>query len=567
MLKTQSTLRLWSSLVLLIWGVAALSARDLNLDWTREAKALQGIQSLDHNTTPLPIPTDEELVAQGALIGTIHIRNLNVFDPSKANESRALFRLANRIHVTTRSGVVEKKLLFHSGDLYSPRVLRETERYFRTLRFIHDAWIQPIAWDGTHVDLLVVTRDVWTLAPGASFNREGGDNTWSVHVQESNLFGTGRFLDVKYTDDRDRTSYLLGFVDNNTLGAHNQIRLWIAENSDGYRRFLEVQRPFISLDDNWSADLKVFDDLRFERRFRSGRRTHAFEHQTRHLSLGGALSKGQSESHTSRWGAGFTWDQHLYDRDPRHPTSKPIPEERTSAYPWISYHYLEDGYIQFQNLDQLSRAEDYNLGAEFKTSLGYSSPTWGGTREEFLLSLDFRRGWSFKDRHRLFLQFSGSGRVGTGGEFENGLVSHEIRYYRQNFKRHQFFAGVAWVAAWDLDPERQLLLGGEDGLRGYDSRYTDGDRRVVVNVEQRFYLPKEYFSLVHLGGAVFFDVGRAWYAHHPELESEWIKDVGLGLRLSSSRSSEGKMLHLDVAFPLDGSDREIQWLVSTHQSF
>ena len=45
--------------------------------------------------------------------------------------------------------------------------------------------------------------------------------------------------------------------------------------------------------------------------------------------------------------------------------------------------------------------------------------------------------------------------------------------------------------------------------------------------------------------------------------------VGLGLRIGSSRSSRGSMIHLDLAFPLDGdpSIKRTQWLVSTSDTF
>jgi hypothetical protein len=48
-----------------------------------------------------------------------------------------------------------------------------------------------------------------------------------------------------------------------------------------------------------------------------------------------------------------------------------------------------------------------------------------------------------------------------------------------------------------------------------------------------------------------------------------LKDVGVGLRFGSSRSSFGNVLHLDVAFPLDGDDDidSVQLLVTTKGSF
>ena len=48
-----------------------------------------------------------------------------------------------------------------------------------------------------------------------------------------------------------------------------------------------------------------------------------------------------------------------------------------------------------------------------------------------------------------------------------------------------------------------------------------------------------------------------------------LKDVGLGLRLGSSRSAFGNVIHVDLAFPLDGgSDIDsVQFVVETKAHF
>jgi hypothetical protein len=49
-----------------------------------------------------------------------------------------------------------------------------------------------------------------------------------------------------------------------------------------------------------------------------------------------------------------------------------------------------------------------------------------------------------------------------------------------------------------------------------------------------------------------------------------LRDIGLGLRLGSSRSARGAVVHLDLAFPLDRTGaniKAVQWLVSTRDTF
>ena len=121
-----------------------------------------------------------------------------------------------------------------------------------------------------------------------------------------------------------------------------------------------------------------------------------------------------------------------------------------------------------------------------------------------------------------------------------------------------------------LDAERQLLLGGDSGLRGYPLRYQGGEGRWLLTAEQRFYTDWYPFRLVHVGGAVFFDAGRS-YGRNPfgSRSQGVLKDAGIGLRLGNARSGLGNVVHIDLAFPLDGDSSidSVQLLVQTKRSF
>jgi hypothetical protein len=49
----------------------------------------------------------------------------------------------------------------------------------------------------------------------------------------------------------------------------------------------------------------------------------------------------------------------------------------------------------------------------------------------------------------------------------------------------------------------------------------------------------------------------------------WLKDVGFGLRLGRARSGLGNVVHIDLAFPLDGGKDidSMQLLIETRKSF
>ena len=122
----------------------------------------------------------------------------------------------------------------------------------------------------------------------------------------------------------------------------------------------------------------------------------------------------------------------------------------------------------------------------------------------------------------------------------------------------------------ELDSEDQLVLGGDTGLRGYPLRYQAGTSLALLTLEERYYTDWYPFRLFHVAGAVFFDVGRTWGTDVTGATSDGVlKDVGLGLRLGSSRSAFGNVVHIDLAFPLDGDDDidDMQFVVETKSRF
>jgi hemolysin activation/secretion protein len=162
-----------------------------------------------------------------------------------------------------------------------------------------------------------------------------------------------------------------------------------------------------------------------------------------------------------------------------------------------------------------------------------------------------------------------SGRRSSDG-FENVLAGLGARCFLRDLGRHLFYASLRGDMAYNLDPERQLLLGGDTGLRGYPLRYQDGNRRVLLTVEQRFYTNWEVLKLMRVGAAVFADAGRAWFAGeagHDDLGV--LKDVGFGLRLASSRSANATMVHVDIAWALDGDPtiKQFQFYIAARETF
>ena len=135
---------------------------------------------------------------------------------------------------------------------------------------------------------------------------------------------------------------------------------------------------------------------------------------------------------------------------------------------------------------------------------------------------------------------------------------------------------TAFYLALDLDYTRnlptnkQLLLGGEENLRGYPLRYQDGDRRFLLTLERRYYFDTHWYRLFRTGAALFVDVGRAWFPGEENKGATGVlSDVGFGLRFASSRAEKNRTLHVDIAFPLEKQDDidSVQFLVTGKAGF
>jgi hemolysin activation/secretion protein len=221
------------------------------------------------------------------------------------------------------------------------------------------------------------------------------------------------------------------------------------------------------------------------------------------------------------------------------------------------------------NQDQIERTEDVLLGLRAGARVGYAAESLGSDRDALMLSAYAQNGWDLGRGRSLFVTTVATGRVEDDG-LRNAVLSAETRYYARTSENTKFFATVNGVVTAELDADQQLLLGGEEGLRGYPLRYQAGTSRALLTLEERYYTGWYPFRLFHVAGAAFFDMGRTWGTDVTGATSDGLlKNLGLGLRLGSSRSAFGNVIHIDLAFPLDGGDDidSVQFVVETKVRF
>lgn len=522
---------------------------------------LERLKSLDFDEEESAVFSEEvrRELADPMVTGTVRVVRQPIFNTALPAEDKWLFRAANRLHVDTRERALRDLLLFEPGEPVTIEQLEETERLLRARPYLYDARVVPRRICGNVLDVDVVTRDVWTLLPRLDFDRAGGDNSYSVGIMDSNVLGSGQNVSVGYRKNQDRSGVDFSYEDPNVRGSRTALALYLENADDGSRQLLDVRRPFFSFDSRYALGTRLDNFDRDEGLYQLGQEVSEFRQDTRFVELFGGWSRGrQPDDRVGRWRIGYTYEDHSFDRISGVVAPDPFPQDRTYAYPWIGYESVRERFETMRNFDRFHRTEDLNLGRSWFGRLGWSDHVFGGDDQSRLaLGGGYFDATRIGERHLYRYGLRVDGFWNFDADEEQDVVTSA--YGRYNFERSEhraFAAALDLTYVRNLPVDRQLLLGGDTGLRGYPSRYQAGDRRVLVTVEERFFTDFYPFRLARVGYVLFADAGRAWDSDSSSSDGYGVlADVGVGLRLESTRTRSDRILHLDFAFPLvDGPD-------------
>src|SRR6202166_5053104 len=494
---------------------------------------------------PAGLPSDIELETAGAVIGKVEIDIRNIFDQTDPRETNGLFRLANRLHIRTKRSSIQAQLLFASGDRYRARKLAETERALRLLSYIYDARIVPVHY-------------------------AGGSNSTNFNLQDTNFLGWGKALQVSHGSTVDRTSNTVAWADPNVFGSKWTSAAAYVGSSDGTERVAQVAHPFYSLDTPWSTQITAVKYDRTISRYNLGEKVDQFNDNESSYELSGGLSNGLVDGWTKRLTFGVRYDRNLFLPTPGTGIpARQLPPDRTLSYPFVGFDILQDKYQKIGDENQIGRTEDLYFGTEVSGEVGWVNSAFGADRNAVLLRAHVLRGIELTELQQIFMTSNFTSRI-EDGQARNLIADAGAKYYWRWRTDWLLYAELSGTVTDSLDPDLQVLLGGDNGLRGYPLRYESGTSRALLTVEQRFYTDWFPFRLVRVGGAMFADVGRTWGSgvvgnSDPGL----LRDVGFGLRIGNTRSGLGDLLPIDFAVPLNhiAGIQRFQFLVQTMQSF
>ena len=497
------------------------------------------------------LPTFAELEAAGAVIGEVRVRTANVFDLDDPRERSTLYRWANAIHIQTRASVIEGQLLFKRGDRVSAAVIDETERNLRDRRYLYDVQIRAVAYHDGVVDIEVLTRDTWSLIPGASAGRAGGETTSGLRLREYNFLGTGTTLGFGHSTGVDRSSNEVLLSNDRLFGTWTALNMRFARNSDGERDGVSLVRPFYSLDARWAAGVSAVKDNRIEPVYNAGNVAAEYRHRQTKAEAFAGLSQGRQGRWVQRYSIGVNLSEDTYALEPGRVPPTALPGDEKLVGPFLRYELIEEQYQKATNRERIAVPEFISLGWAALVQLGWADTGLGSTRDALLYAATVSRGFDPTPAQTLLASAAIEGQY-TDGRVRKQLFGVDGKYYLEQSGPWLFYAAASAAVLTNPDVQDMLLLGGDNGLRGYPQRYQAGDNRVLLTLEERVYTSWFPLHLFRVGAAAFLDVGRAWGGPHVNtINPGWLTNVGAGLRFTSPRTSRSDVLHIDVAFPLN----------------
>jgi hypothetical protein len=529
---------------------------------------------------------------EGKIVGAVQVLNLDVFQPNDGG----LLQWFNHFHRTTREGHLRRESLLQPGMAYDPLLVEETLRNLRNRASyaVNDPPATGIAamvpvrapTPGT-VDLLIVTRDVWSLRFNTDYNYQPGYLiNLSTSLSENNLFGWRKQAALAFDLQPGYMRAGPNYFDPNLFGTRLRLiaafyEIWqrklgeiAAGPREGSAGRLRLEYPLYALANRWggfvdgsyqtSVARSIYGDV--IRQFNPSTSQCAGPGEPAYAGVDpsascayrrrqGGVSSGLTRSIPRAWliqrltvGNELGLDRRSFlpefpveDRE-AFSNSYFRKSERTSSL-YVQYDAFTPRYRTYRNLDSYDLAEDLRLGPSVTLKAGRASTVLGSERDFYVFKTE---------AHVNLALANGFQNVGASWEsrrYSEGwvdqLMTANLVVYSPVLARALRLVASGAVGHMANNVHRDYVyLGALEGLRGYPVNVFYGYDYYLAHVEARS-VAVPVWSL-RLGGLVFVDAGHAagrWEA------LQFYGDGGAGFRLLIPQLNV-EVLRCDWAFPL-----------------
>ena len=257
------------------------AVRDPSCDWLATLSSLErqsvarALAARGYQVDPAP---------WGKVIGAVRVYNEDVFA-----EKNRLLQFFNHFHVTTQESAIASEVVIGVGEVWDQARIEETARRLRDPLWSSVVVVIPVvSAEPGKVDMLVVTRDIWSLRLNTQYTFQQGSLTnFSIALSENNFLGTRSVFAAGFTMDQGAVATGPIFIDKNLLGLRLDFRgrvdvilnredLNLDFDSRDERKFtyegtqssISLSRPLWSLASKWGVGMSFSHRYAIDRRFR-----------------------------------------------------------------------------------------------------------------------------------------------------------------------------------------------------------------------------------------------------------------------------------------------------------
>jgi hypothetical protein len=490
------------------------------------------------------------------IIRAVDIYPGRIFDSAEATST--LYRVMNKLHITTKPYVIRQQLLFTAGHPWDTAEVSETVRNLRTLGLFRAVIIDSVPTD-SGVIANVRTQDAWTTGIVFSFKSTGSQIGYAVGVNEKNLLGSGTQVQLQYGKNPNRDSILFGLTRNFALGTPLTVGLQLNKLSDGTNDSIAISLPFRTLETEKGGALgaKVYngrilqyvngDSVPQDTLRRSFQLIYVDPAKALHASSRGYVRLGlyaQVERN----------DFEAYSTDT-------LARNYTAALgPYLAVSYPKYETVQYYEAG--GREETLQLGYSATLSLLLAPQIWGYTTNAIAPGLTMSAGQA--TGHAWLLEsLAVTSLFGTSG-LDSGTVNANVTAAWQPTP-HTLLIGYAGAGAQKNGYQgEEYDLGFGYAVRSYPQHAFTGDRMFITAAEYRWIFIPNFYHLVAVGVSAFVDHSGAWYYGSPVRTGT---DFGVGLRFGSRTGSPGYMMRADIGYRLANNATPAGWVFSFGKGF
>ena len=452
-------------------------------------------------------------------------------------------RIGISLHSISKASVIRKNLFFKEGERFLPLLVSDNEWFLRDQNFLQDARIFVFDVSDDSVDIVVLTRDVFSIGGNININTKSARS----EIREENVVGSGNEFSISGIYDRERSPgwgmgaelklrNIMGSFLNWSSGVSTFNNSFSSNRYEENSYFTRVEKPLLNRYTQWigSAEISFHKTMNG---YHSDSFYHSFlKYAYSNLDVWGGYNIGyrnakgkDSEKRLRHFVAGRTFYTY-FDK---------LPVKYDSSYNsnfanlngvLFSYSLYKQNFYRANFIYGFGRNEDVPIGLSAGLIVGWSNKQ---NQRRPYYGIEFE-GTRFSSK-RIFSSY----KVRAGGYLTKGklqdinlLVSidHFTRLRRLNTQwLSRNFISFSYTRQLNSLLNEPLFLRSSFGLSYFPNGEIRADERATFKVESVFYNLTRILGF-RFAPFVFGDLSLLRPINQPITQSDGYYAVGAGIR-------------------------------------